>query len=187
MKARRRLRSPAADNERGAALVEFAIVASLLVTLVLGTIEIGMAWNDSQLVIQASRSGARVAAQLGQDPNADLRTLEAIEAGLDQLGTGVQRIVVFDASVGDAPTAACQGSGHPGVAGSCSVYDQGHFTSFNQGAWLPNSRNNNIDDADLVGVYLELERPLQTGFFGGTEMTLEETTIMRVEPSLETD
>jgi len=50
-----------ADN-KGAAMVEFAIVALLLVTLVFGIIEFGLLIKDYLTLSQAAREGARSAA-----------------------------------------------------------------------------------------------------------------------------
>ena len=49
-------------EERGAAAVEFAIVALLLFAILFGTIQFGMAFNRSQGLQAAAREGARLAA-----------------------------------------------------------------------------------------------------------------------------
>lgn len=51
-------------NKRGAALVEFAIVVILLVTLVFGIIEFGLLIKDYLTLNQAAREGTRSAALL---------------------------------------------------------------------------------------------------------------------------
>ena len=50
-------------NRRGAAVVEFAVVSPLLFLLVMGAIDVGQFVNVSQTVSDASREGARLAAQ----------------------------------------------------------------------------------------------------------------------------
>jgi Flp pilus assembly protein TadG len=52
-------------NQRGAALVEFAIVALLLFTLLFGIIEFGLIIKDYLTLSQAAREGARCAALRG--------------------------------------------------------------------------------------------------------------------------
>ncbi len=49
-------------NDKGAALVEFAIVVSLLFTLVFGIIEFGLMMKDYLTLNQAAREGVRSAA-----------------------------------------------------------------------------------------------------------------------------
>ena len=46
-------------DQKGAALVEFAIVLSLLVLLVIGAIEFGILYYNKQVITNASREGAR--------------------------------------------------------------------------------------------------------------------------------
>lgn len=56
-----RTRSHAVREERGQSLVEFAIALPLLLAIVIGIFEFGMAWNQRQVVTNAAREGARVA------------------------------------------------------------------------------------------------------------------------------
>jgi len=46
-------------NQNGAAIVEFAIVLPLLVLMVIGICEFGLLWYNSQVIVNASREGAR--------------------------------------------------------------------------------------------------------------------------------
>ena len=55
-------------DERGAAMVEFAMILPLLVLLTFGIIEFGVAFNASSSVSQASRAGGRTAAIFSTDP-----------------------------------------------------------------------------------------------------------------------
>ena len=60
--ARRSARSrPSSDRERGATLVEFALIAPLFFLLVFAIIEFGFAFNDFQSIRQGVREGARQA------------------------------------------------------------------------------------------------------------------------------
>ncbi len=173
-------------KERGAALVEFSLVASLLMTLAIGTYEFGMAWDDAQLVTQAARSGARVAAQLGSDAQTDQRVVEAVEAALGDLEPGLVRITIFDGSAADGQMHnSCDGKSHPGVGGRCSVYHQNHISSFVQGAWDPTSRSDDPTNPDYVGVYIEIDRPFLSGFFGSNGLTITDQAVMRIEPRFE--
>jgi Flp pilus assembly protein TadG len=54
-------------NERGAAVVEFALVAPLLLTMVLGIAEFGRAYHVQSAISQAAREGVREMA-LKNDP-----------------------------------------------------------------------------------------------------------------------
>ena len=78
-------RGPRRVRRRGAALVEFALVMPLLLLLLVGIMEFGRAWSQTQVITDAARQGARLAALLnnssaGQD---SVRTvvLRALAAG----------------------------------------------------------------------------------------------------------
>lgn len=184
----RRLRAAAGDKdrERGAAMVEFSLVAILLMTMAFGTIEMGTAWSDSQLVTQAARSGARGATQLGINGQADSFAVQAIEAALGDMAPMVDRIVIYDAAATDGSMpSACETAGPPGVAGSCSVYDVSDFGTYgtwSDGAWPPSARNNAVSGPGHLGVRIEIDRPYITGFFAGSTFSISDTTVMRIEP-----
>lgn len=57
MAARRRGR----EGRRGQALVEFALVAPILLLLILGLVDFARAWNAYQVITDAAREGARAA------------------------------------------------------------------------------------------------------------------------------
>jgi hypothetical protein len=48
-------------NDRGQALVEFALVAPILILLVLGMVDFARAWNAYQVITDAAREAARIA------------------------------------------------------------------------------------------------------------------------------
>ncbi|MFY9587287.1 MAG: TadE family protein [Actinomycetota bacterium] len=65
-------RLPRKQSERGASMVEFAIIITLLFLLIFGIIQFGFAFNRDQGLHAAAREGARVAAVGGtQDDVAD--------------------------------------------------------------------------------------------------------------------
>lgn len=53
------------SDQSGAAAVEFALVASLLLTLVFGIFEFGRVYSELEVLTSAAREGARVAAVRG--------------------------------------------------------------------------------------------------------------------------
>jgi Flp pilus assembly protein TadG len=53
------------SDQRGAAAVEFALVAALLLTLVFGIFEFGRIYSELEVLTSAAREGARVAAVRG--------------------------------------------------------------------------------------------------------------------------
>src|SRR5258708_11479947 len=61
MRARDRIKDGHIGSERGQAAVEFALIAPVLIVLVLGVIQIGIAFNHYLTVTDAARAGARTA------------------------------------------------------------------------------------------------------------------------------
>jgi Flp pilus assembly pilin Flp len=70
-------------DERGAAMVEFAMILPLLVLLTFGIIEFGVAFNASSSVSQASRAGGRTAAIFSTDPQLEFNAAQAAATALD--------------------------------------------------------------------------------------------------------
>lgn len=68
------MKIPRAD--RGAAVVEFAVLFLLLLIIVFGIIEFGFLWLQSHYVANAAREGARVAATLPDPKTSDLLKVE---------------------------------------------------------------------------------------------------------------
>ncbi|MHA1221535.1 MAG: TadE/TadG family type IV pilus assembly protein [Candidatus Heimdallarchaeota archaeon] len=54
-------------GQKGAAIVEFAIILPLLVLLVVGIGEFGLAWYNKQVIVNAGREGARAGIARGDD------------------------------------------------------------------------------------------------------------------------
>jgi Flp pilus assembly protein TadG len=50
------------QRRRGQATVELALVTPLLMIIVIGIFEFGRAWNEKQVITNAARDGARIAA-----------------------------------------------------------------------------------------------------------------------------
>jgi Flp pilus assembly protein TadG len=185
-------------RERGAALVELALISTILVTMVLGVFEIGMAWRDHQSITQASRSGARVGSQLGTSSAADNQILRAVQAGLGSQASDISRIVVYQADANGNMPAAC-GTAVAGYSGAanCNVYNAASLAQLStankwgsgntcgplDANWCSvNERNHAQATATYVGVQVEVTRHFLTGLFGGGTHTMSETTVMRIEP-----
>lgn len=179
--------SDSTNSERGAALVEFSLVALLLLTICLGIFEMGTAWSTNQLVTQAARSGARSGSQVGINTDADEAIVKAVEAALGDSGPNLERIVVYKATdVNGAMPPQCVTAAKPGIANLCSVYDAADFATYGafvNGAWDPTTRNNELATADQLAVRVEIREPFLTGFFGQGTYGMNDTAIMRIEPN----
>jgi hypothetical protein len=113
------------DPESGSALVEFAMVAVVLLMIVFGIVEFGLAFRTRLTMANSSQSASRVAAALGNDEAADYETLLALAQSLDTLpsaGIGIVKAVdIYEANGNGDPVSSCPGS-------KCNhyVYEPGH-------------------------------------------------------------
>jgi len=202
---RRRLRDADGHRQRGAALVEFALIAPVLVLIVAGIFEFGLAFRDSMTLSNALRSGARVGSNAGRERAADYTILKSIEAAMTEVPTArVERIIVYKATTANSavPAACLAITGSGGVNGVCNVYqasdlarplsDFGGTTSCTSSSpaspdryWCPTTRQNQQAlGADYLGVWMQIRYEYVTNVFPGTGITIRDKAIMRLEPRL---
>ena len=67
------------DGDRGATIVEAALVYPLLFLAIFAIVEFGFAFKDWLSVSHAAREGARAGATYGDDPAADMLILRDVE------------------------------------------------------------------------------------------------------------
>ncbi len=181
---------PSGRGERGAALVEFATVALLLVFIMLALVELGLLWRNALNLDQATRSGARVAANLVDDPNADREALRALVSNLDGEEFGqVQYVVVYRPdSSGQMPAGCTSGS-----SAVCNHYPASALTQLDDAGkwgcgagaldtgWCPADRAPELHAPIDVGIHIEAQREWLTGL-APDALTIRSTTIMRLDP-----
>lgn len=128
-------------NDRGAVLLEAAVVCFILVLLAGAAFEFGLAFRTRQTLASATRAGARAASQSYNDPQtsqySDLFALQAVynsligeETGRQQL-TNVRRIVIFNQGTlgGSANLPAECLTGFGGRSQICNVYTPAQLTA----------------------------------------------------------
>ncbi len=65
------------SRERGAAALEFALVAPVLILMIMGMVDFGMVVNAQAVVANGARDGARVASLNGSEANARSAALKS--------------------------------------------------------------------------------------------------------------
>lgn len=86
-------------GDRGSAVVEFVLVAPLVLLLLLGVVQLGLAMHVRSTLTSAAAEGARVAALAGADPLAGIARTQALVEGT--LADSVVRdITAQEASLG---------------------------------------------------------------------------------------
>ena len=176
-------------RERGASLVEASLVFPILILLVMGTLEIGLAFKDYLTVSYISREGARLGGLAGDDPEADCAILVGIGGIVTQGDLArIEEIQIYQANEqtgvqGLTNTATYNVGKDPEVCNVPSTAADGW--SINPVNWSPTSRQTTVgtDSLDVIGVRVILTREWVTGFppFRGS-FEVNEATLTRLEP-----
>jgi hypothetical protein len=169
------------DSTRGAAAVEFALVAPLVIFLLFAIVEAGFGFSAMQTSTIAVSDAARAGSIARDAPDADQQVLAVLASRLDGLaGAEVVRVVTYEAtSPSGEPPAACRSG--TSVAG-CNVYPGavlGNPASATCSGWCPSQRAT----GDLLGVWVATE---YDGMSGMTPMTFvfRDSAVVGIEPRI---
>ena len=178
-------------RERGAVMVEMAIVMPIFILLLFGMLEFGLAFKDKLAMTHAVSQATRDATVLGNEDAADIEILRAFEDGLVG-ATSVDSVVhvdifkadsdgsplVWDRYVPDGSTCGWNPCPDPSVASPVLYGSPADYP--------PCSRDTAFDPTDgldTVGVQVEYTHAWVTGVLGFSTQTWHETTRARMEPS----
>jgi Flp pilus assembly pilin Flp len=194
--ARLRARSLRRDDS-GAAAVEFALVASLLIILVFGIIEFSLVMRDSISITSSVRTAARIAsAGAGSGPAtcipgptpctpgiAPKLAQDAADA-IQRSGTAmpkdsIDELWIYKAPTNGLPPATCS------TATNCVKYrwvDSNNRFTYVQGGWASTSIAACAGGgSDSVGVYMKATHKFLLPLFGST-IALSDRAVMQFEP-----
>lgn len=172
-------------RERGAAALEFALVAPFFFLVVFGGIEIGLMFRSHLALENMSRTAARVASVQRNAPGADQAILENINKQSEILSGDVTKVIIFAAETLDAGLSPDCELATASRANECNVYivdsrgvqgvlDDGVYeaglTATERAAW------------QNLGIYIEYDYQYATGFFDS--ITLSTTSVEVVELDL---
>jgi hypothetical protein len=181
-------------NERGAAMVEMAIVVPIFILLVFGMLEFGLAFKNKLTMNHAVSAGARRATVLGNDASADIEILTAFEEGLVGATSvdNVQYVDIFlvndDGSKGVYSRYTPDADGNPCDWDPCPdpvIVDPVVYGSPDD--YPPCSRDVALeagDGVDTVGFEVVYTHNWVTGVLGFSDATWHETARSRMEPDL---
>ena len=141
-------------NRTGAVVVEFAIIAPVLILMVMGALDVGQSVNVAQVVNDASREGARQASRTNCVSDYDVEL--AVRTYLEEAFPGVPPSDLYAAM-----TVNVSSSANPGIVG-------GDMTALESGSTV------------TVQVILEYDAVRWiTGIPGFSGITIETSTMMR--------
>ena len=177
-------------------MLEFALVAPVLLLLIFGAFEYGMFFKDYLTVSNTTRTGARVGSAAGSNADADYQILQAVKAAATALPGGsnsISQISIYrSTSAGGEPTATCQATSS--ASDGCNVYTASAFTQpaskFGCGGgsldftWCPTTRQDSqAIGPDYIGVWVKTTHGFVTKLFG-TSRSITDTVVMRIEPKM---
>jgi Flp pilus assembly protein TadG len=190
-------------------MIEFVLIATLLLLLLSAVVDLGLAWRRSNEVAGTLRSSARVVAGLGKDGAADYQALFSLNAGVVEIGNAnVNRVIVYHSTTANgAVPAAClaitptsSGAGSTAPNAECNVYSREQLAALSPSdytasgaASCPNSKfdhwfcpatreNRQKVGADYVGVWMEVDYDYVVGALPGNGVTIRDKAVMRIEP-----
>jgi Flp pilus assembly protein TadG len=132
-------------DDRGSLIPEFALAVPLMIFLVLGIFEFGMAWRNSNILASIVRGGARTAGQMQDNPQADRVALDSYMGSVGQMKRATtQKVIIYRVNASNANGAvppACRTVSTAGAppygintginAVQCNVYIPSQLTSAN--------------------------------------------------------
>lgn len=169
-------------DDSGAVAIETALITGLLLLIVLGAFEYGMAFRSWFGLAASSREGARVGASVGPIEGADCAILEAAAAALSSTSDNevVQiKIYEYPMALGSRASAyrPAVGEIQEGEILRCSNW---FLTTTN--TWVETDRQN-TGDRDWLGVEVTYRHAWITGFlFWNGTVEWSNQSVMRLEP-----
>ncbi len=179
-------------DDRGATIVEAAIVYGLLFLVLFAVLEFGLAFKDWLSVSHASREGARAGATYGNDPNADIQILRDVEAtlGAASIADGMQVRIFEPGGLGTnynyTPGSDCSDLS-PGMilVGCCdwTPCPEPFRATYTTPNWDPATRDVEAPITDRVGVQVRFMHQWITGFFSPAA-DFSTSTDFQIEPQV---
>ncbi len=88
------------QRQRGAVIVETAVVIPLLIGLLVGALEFGLAWRLHNEMTRTVQTATLAAARSGVDRQADFQLLREIRAGIPD-SDNIAWVIVYRTTAGD--------------------------------------------------------------------------------------
>ena len=174
-----------AHRERGAILVEAAFVLPVMILLVAGIIDFGLAFKNLQTVFTATRDGARTGSVETRQTGYANDVADAVKKSLNAVPTnGYQELWIYKANASGKPD-----SGNFTSCTTCVRFTWNDTTkswTTVQNAWPATGSGSQYACAgtpgpDTLGVYLKVRHDMLMGLFGSTKM-LTDYSVADLEP-----
>jgi Flp pilus assembly protein TadG len=175
-----------ASGERGAALVETAILIPVVIMITFGLIEFSSAYQSSSTATAAARTAARTASAEALLPTYATDAAAAAATALKQVPANEPvEMWIYRANAAGYP----ESGGFSSCTTHCIKYNwlsasRTFDTANPSGGGWPYSQQNacNQNNWDSVGVYIKLNHQFLTRLFGAS-ITLSDHAVFRLEPA----
>lgn len=178
-------------NERGAAMVEGALVISIILLLTFAIIDIGMYSSAYSAIGSSARNGARQISIQATQPASDYEGVQQLRKSFTGFsGADLHSVVVFKASsFKDTTPSACTTSSQ---AGLCTYYSKSDldlsedsFIALTAAGWNPPGRQvSRGSGTDLVGVSVTADINTPIGLFGDGNHRVTKTVVLQLESEI---
>lgn len=177
------------SDERGAAAVEFGLLAGLFFLIVFGIVEVGLLFRSEHSLEHAAAEASRRGSIAGPEPLADFLILEQLQEELADNGDSISRVIVYRAAnPEDGPPAGCLSGGTSNVL-DCNVYSAADLSRPSSdfgscvidGGWCPTDRNDSLTEPDMLGVWVEGLHTSSLGILN--DRTLLHRSVVPLEPA----
>ena len=183
-------------GDRGAVMVEMAIVVPIFIVLVFGMLEFGLAFKNKLTMAHAANQATRKATLLGNDARADIEILEAFRDGLVGAASPdwIVTVDIFranaDGSKGDYDRYTVDADGVPCDWDPCpdpAIEDPVIYGSPDD--YPPCGRDTSLGAGglDTIGIEVTYTHTWVTGVLGFSQETWHETALARMEPDVFSD
>jgi Flp pilus assembly protein TadG len=169
-------------RERGATLVEAAVVFPLLFLILFALVEFGMAFKDSLSVGHGAREAARAGATFGNDPHANLLILREVEKVMDPVGIAVGlRVRIYNPETAASDTYTFL----EGFAGDCNwtPCPDPDSLAYTVPTWLPATRDVSAPFTERIGVRVMYTHRWITKLFA-TSSDFTKDVNFQIEPQI---
>jgi Flp pilus assembly protein TadG len=169
-------------NEQGAVLVEAALILPVLLLLLFGILEWGMAFKNAMSVTSATRAGARAGVAMPRNTDYDDAIVSAVQTSVKALSSAdIQELWIYKAGTNGKPAGYSDFSGCSSTECYRYTWNGSAFVAVAGYSWIGSTQNACGGEADELGVYLKVRHHFITGMFG-SDRTLTDSTVMRLEP-----
>jgi hypothetical protein len=190
-------------GDDGAVIAEFALALPFIMMVVLGLLEYGFLFRQTNLLAGVAQAGARAGASGRDARDADKNLLATIYAQLPALKRAtVSKVIVYKASAADGslPPGCLPSGGQPA---KCNVFSNADVTDAYNGTgqfasplapctgnsgpmkdhfWCPTERVASMPGPpDWIGVYVELDYTTFTRFFPTLPRKIHDQAVFREE------